>query len=287
MNLIILAIISILLPIITLAKEEIPSSPTVIYGEDNRKEIYTLNPILQKLALSTFIITQKKRVIKQPNGHVLSYLHYGRAFKLCLDERFYDQLSSGFCSGFLIGGDLAVTAGHCISENTCNFVNLVFDYQLSAEGNLPSVFSQDKIYSCKEVLFSEKTELQDYTIFRLDRNTNRAGLTLSQNHSGPSDLVSLLGYPSGLPAKYSAGGIVRHSGQATFKASLDSYGGSSGSPVFDTITNEVVGILTGGEDDFISLPDRQCFISNRCAQDSCSGEDVTHISYVRHFLNHL
>ena len=134
---------------------EVNSNPdSVVYGEDNRREIYSLNSNLKKLANSTFIITQKKRVIKQGDGIVFSYLHYGRTFKLCKEEPFYEQLSSGFCTGFLIAGDLAVTAGHCISEKTCNFVNMVFDYQLSDDGTLPPVFSQDKVFSCKEIIFS-------------------------------------------------------------------------------------------------------------------------------------
>jgi hypothetical protein len=63
-------------------------------------------------------------------------------------------------------------------------------------------------------------------------------------------------------------------------ANLDTYGGNSGSPVFNHRTGEVEGILVRGENDYVYDPGQGCQVSNRCASDVCRGEDVTYITNV-------
>ena len=54
---------------------------------------------------------------------------------------------------------------------------------------------------------------------------------------------------------------------------LDTYGGNSGSPVFNAATHEVEGILVRGETDFTS--NGTCNVSLVCPTSGCRGEDVT------------
>ena len=56
-------------------------------------------------------------------------------------------------------------------------------------------------------------------------------------------------------------------------ANLDTYGGNSGSPVFNAQNNKVEGILVRGETDFVS--NGQCNVSLVCPSTGCRGEDVT------------
>ena len=60
-----------------------------------------------------------------------------------------------------------------------------------------------------------------------------------------------------------------------FVSNLDTYGGNSGSAVFNSATNEVVGILVRGDADFFSQ--NGCAVSNRCFASGCRGEDVTRV----------
>jgi hypothetical protein len=63
-----------------------------------------------------------------------------------------------------------------------------------------------------------------------------------------------------------------------FVANLDTYGGNSGSAVFNAATGLVEGILVRGEQDYVQKGD--CRVSNVCPADGCRGEDVTKIAAV-------
>jgi V8-like Glu-specific endopeptidase len=91
----------------------------------------------------------------------------------------------------------------------------------------------------------------------------------------------VIGHPSGLPTKISDGAQVRSSNRKYFVANLDTYGGNSGSAVFDARTGEVQGILVRGEEDYVSDPaGGNCQATNYCPDTGCRGEDVTHITNV-------
>jgi hypothetical protein len=84
----------------------------------------------------------------------------------------------------------------------------------------------------------------------------------------------VVGHPCGLPQKYAPGAAIRHNSPKNyFVANLDTYGGNSGSPVFDARTHRVEGVLVRGETDFIS--NGGCYVSLVCPTTGCRGEDVT------------
>jgi hypothetical protein len=72
------------------------------------------------------------------------------------------------------------------------------------------------------------------------------------------------------------GASVRRHDNGFFIANLDTYGGNSGSAVFNEKTGEVEGILVRGETDFIYKG--SCRVSNVCTDTGCRGEDVTRMS---------
>ena len=94
----------------------------------------------------------------------------------------------------------------------------------------------------------------------------------------------VIGHPSGLPTKVAEGASVRSVDTAFFTANLDTYGGNSGSAVFNSLSGEVEGILVRGETDYVFDNERSCHSSYHCGDDECSGEDVVKISEV---LKHL
>ncbi|MGM0889805.1 MAG: trypsin-like serine peptidase [Bacillota bacterium] len=86
--------------------------------------------------------------------------------------------------------------------------------------------------------------------------------------------VHVIGHPVGIPTKFAGGAVVRKNDQdAFFIANLDTYGGNSGSPVFNSDTHEVEGILVRGETDFVR--DGNCNVSLVCPTTDCRGEDCT------------
>ena len=92
--------------------------------------------------------------------------------------------------------------------------------------------------------------------------------------------MHVIGHPVGLPAKVAGGAIVRdNTPNPFFVANLDTYGGNSGSPVFNSRTHRVEGILVRGERDFVARGN--CTVSFVCPTTGCRGEDVTRITKLR------
>jgi len=95
--------------------------------------------------------------------------------------------------------------------------------------------------------------------------------------------VHIIGHPVGLPAKYAAGAQVRdNSSAAYFVANLDSFGGNSGSPVFNAETHFVEGVLVRGDTDFV--PHGQCSVALVCPTGGCRGEDCTRTTEFAHLV---
>ncbi len=93
----------------------------------------------------------------------------------------------------------------------------------------------------------------------------------------------MVGHPSGLPQKIAGGARVRdNSASSHFVANTDSYGGNSGSPIFNELTSEVEGILVRGVADYVS--EGNCYVSNHCSDAGCDGEDATRTTHFAELL---
>ena len=95
------------------------------------------------------------------------------------------------------------------------------------------------------------------------------------------DLV-VIGHPTGLPTKIADGANVRRRAGTYFVANLDTYGGNSGSAVFNANTGVVEGILVRGETDYRRDYRRNCRVSNVVSDNGGRGEDVTYITNIRY-----
>jgi V8-like Glu-specific endopeptidase len=90
--------------------------------------------------------------------------------------------------------------------------------------------------------------------------------------------IVVIGHPTGLPTKVSAGANVRSVNDIYFIANLDTFGGNSGSAVFNAETGDIEGILVRGERDYIYSSARGCYVPNHCTDNGCRGEDSTLIT---------
>ncbi len=282
----------------------------VIYGDDNRMEVYQASPSLQLLARSSAAMIEKAKIsvseeqigmskidqrslrtwledqsLDKSNKRLFSSQD-DKPVSFCANEIFVDQPNAAMCSGFLIGPDIMVTAGHCaVLANFCDGYSWVFDYKIDVETQTAgtSVKNED-IYSCKRLISTTLNGAGlDYAVIQLDRVVQgREPLTVrTQNKISVGEGLVVIGNPSGLPLKVADGASVRSSTNPLyFTANLDTFQGNSGSAVFNAETGVVEGILVRGENDYVMNSDLMCVESNRCANDECRGEDVTRMTSV-------
>jgi len=264
-----------------------------IYGADNRRDVFREpNPVIRLLADSTVLLVKNDDVsFDRVGGAHLALRTLASSHAACGDEPFREQVTAGFCSGFLAAPDTIITAGHCIAnEQDCAQTSVVFGFHLSSENSELATLARGEIYRCSHVVFAKALSGgPDFSVIKLDRPV--AGhwpLKLrTSGEAAPRDEVFSIGHPMGLPTKIAGGAKVRAAvPNSHFVTNLDTYGGNSGSPVFRASSLEVEGILVRGGDDLYFRHDELCFASVRCGDDDCRGEDVTMISAVRPYLHH-
>lgn len=253
----------------------------VVYGKDTRQDIYaTKNALHLSLANSTagmfhisqLGVTANKSVFRITNANSLA-----RSMNVCSGERFANQPAAASCSGFLVGEDTLVTAGHCVIgimptiQQACKNFVWVFDYALKSASDDPtSSIQTTNIYSCKTVVDAKLDANNDYAVIKLDRKVvGRAPLKYrtSGTVAKSAELV-VIGHPSGLPTKVAAGGqVLDNSASTQFVTNLDTFQGNSGSAVFNAQTGMLEGILVQGKIDYRpSIPSNpgSCLVVNKC-----------------------
>lgn len=259
--------------------------PTVIYGNDDRLDVYQVSEQLWKTkADSTVALMQSSKLVVKGAGFEVKTTNYGTSQSLCKQEPFYEQVTAAFCSGSLIAPDIIMTAGHCIrTQSSCATTKFVFNFAYKTKGVDPKLVAADDVYSCKTLIHSEmdpNTE-SDYALIRLDRKVaGHAVMPIRQaGQVAKNDPLVVIGHPSGLATKIAGNAKVRDiSNAAYFIANTDTYGGNSGSAVFNADTGLIEGILVRGEVDF--KYENGCYVSNVCKDDDCRGEDVTRVSEI-------
>src|SRR5205814_1482337 len=108
-----------------------------------------------------------------------------------------------------------------------------------------------EVYGCKELLGREQVGTgADWALIRLDRAVV-GHQPLKINASGSIEKgteIVVIGHPAGLPTKVAGNAAVRDaSKEGFFVANLDTFGGNSGSAVFNAKTGQIEGILVRGE----------------------------------------
>jgi len=232
---------------------------SVIYGDDNRVDIYTVtDPNILHLAQAACVVVDISELTDNGNGtYTLSTAPWltNSGSPLCTTERFRGQLTIGFCSGYLVGEDIVVTAGHCASASSCGSTAFVFGFEQIDSTTAPStVVSADNVYFCSNVINQQYSGDNDHCVLQLDRLVvGRDPLQIRRTGSvADGDSVMVVGHPVTLPMKASGGAVVQNANGSTpwFQANLDTYGGNSGSLVVNINDFTVEGILVRGAPDF-------------------------------------
>lgn len=253
--------------------------PEVIYGIDSRTEsrLYS-DPKFVELRKAVAIRVQDFRLNQRESNPEItdfSKILLGElAPDMCTSERFRNQYSLGNCTGFIVGEKTLVTAGHCMfSDADCESYKWVFNFEDTTEE-----LNSSNVYSCKKIIeqefeYSDK-QIRDFAVIELDRPVKGVKPLKFRKFGRPligTDLV-VIGHPMGLPMKtadQAQVGFLNDKEQEQpwlslklrrnyLEANLDTYGGNSGSPVFNKRTGKVEGILIQGFDDFEWNMDKEC-----------------------------
>ena len=259
----------------------------VVYGDDNREDVQDVKSFYWRaMADTTAAMVLTKKLGKAQNG-VIKIIENSiqETWKLCPSERFSAQKNPGNCTGFLLSGNLLITAGHCLRRSTsCNNYKWVFGmYQ--QEGTSELEVPENHVFGCKRIIHHAENRLtkEDWGIVELDRKAEGFPHVQINTESeiNIGEEVVVIGNPSGLPTKVAGDAYVRKNDHENFfVASLDTFGGNSGSPVFNAKTGLVEGILVRGEADYVVSSENgvKCRRVKKCNMDDCRGEDVSRIS---------
>ena len=275
--------------------EELP----VAYGQDSRTELFQHpDTKLREMASSVAVLVNSQQVHPAGNsvsldGYTLNemsekgWLVAGVNAPMCSSELFATQAAPGFCTGFLVGEDVLVTAGHCLLKASCSNTSVVFGFQMESADSLAGLTNAD-VFKCTEVIAqvlpTPENQYLDYAIIRLDRPTGRAGLVYATEDTLVAKTnVAVVGHPSGLPMKIASDAFVTINDRSTpfFVTNLDTFGSNSGSPVINTTSYQVEGILVRGEIDYVLSDDGSCVQVNHCPEEvgaNCAGENATKMS---------
>ena len=236
--------------------------PKEIYGTDDRIDVFEEgNPDRRRMARAVCALVSSALLEDAGNGsyRLLGQPAGGSGFPLCPDERFVDQPALAFCSGFLVGPDIIVTAGHCVIDFQLDLVRVVFGFEM-LNATTPVTFAGPAdVYEIAEVIQSVNNGLSDFAVLRLDRRVNAPGaFPLEVRTTGRVETgtrVGVIGHPLGLPTKIAFGEtttIQRNlPGLPWFTTNIDGSEGNSGSPVINAETGVVEGVYVRSSiDDF-------------------------------------
>jgi len=259
----------------------------VIYGEDDRRDVFeSPNALYKQLSNSTAAMISSYSLEEEGDDYIIK----GSTLEedgICPDAKFAKQVTAANCSGFLVTDQLLVTAGHCIEDiSDCNRYSWVFGFSNNDKEQSTHKIAKSEVYKCTAIVSRrlDNENSDDYALVKLDRKV-KGHIQLKVRTSGKISNganVLVIGHPSGLPTKISDGAIVRsNSDKVFFQTTLDTFGGNSGSAVFDTKTGTVEGILVRGERDYVQDPVMNCARPKVCKVTECRGEDVTRITNIK------
>jgi V8-like Glu-specific endopeptidase len=279
-----------------------------IYGDDDRLDYFEAPPQMRQLADSVVSLWPSKQVKAVDGGFSLATIGFGAALKLCPGEKFAEQPIGAFCSGTLVGPDLIMTAGHCITdEKSCADARFVFGFNIDqAGGKARTTVPSKDVYTCKSIvkraldkqpsgLFGtgiaiigallNKQSGPDFALIQLDRKVEgRKPLPVNRGEAAKGDRIFVIGHPVGLPVKVAGNASVRDTSfKSFFLTDLDTFGGNSGSAVFNASTGKIEGILVRGAQDFTDTP-AGCKVQTRVGQGDGKGEAVTKISVLSKYI---
>ncbi|CAE78928.1 serine protease [Bdellovibrio bacteriovorus] len=245
----------------------------VIYGEDSIQEVSTADRNT-RANVALVHLDKWNEIIKGEAIWTVDEV-YGTGQQL----PWSGQESKAFCSGTLVAPKMVLTAGHCFTEDhSCENTVFVFNDEQKMDGA-----TTRKGWHCKQIV-AQKNDFQsglDYALVEVSMPKDEVEpAIMSTAVSLVGDSVYSIGYPLGSLKKTAQGKVRRVNEMGSLETNLDVFVGNSGSPVFDSKTHELIGVLHGGEDDFQPDSEDGSVQIMKCAEDDCKGEFVIPIQKI-------
>jgi len=235
------------------------SAAYAVYGPDTRLEYYAVPQDVQTLAQRTIAITSPQALTAW-SERASEEVSLARVQGLCPGQTFAEQPAIAACSAVLVDDRHALTAMHCVQQLPCESMRLLAGYQYEREGEALQRMA-DNVYRCVASGPSATSALSgvsgDVVWVRLDRPV--AGvepMVLASEPVSPGEPLISMGYGGGLPLKIDLDAVALEStsGGAQLFLVTDTFGGSSGGPLYNSAL-ELVGILVRGAPDYTETAD--------------------------------
>ena len=271
-------------------------APRVIYGADDRIEVWEeTDPILQDMAEAACVVVHVSELTDNGDGtYTLNTSPWNSQSgqPLCAGEPFAGQQQIGNCSGWFVGGDLIVTAGHCIDSGDIGTWGYMFNFEIDTMGGTtPTIVPADDVYWVTGIVNQQQAGGYDHSVTIVDRPVVGRNPVPIMRGTPPAlgTPMTVIGHPVVLPKKIAGGAVVKgvDAPDTFFQANLDTYGGNSGSMVINMDTYEVAGILVRGATDFVD--GGGCTQSNQVPDSGNTGGGLTfeEVSLTMHFENFI
>ncbi len=275
--------------------QESSKGAKVIYGVDDRIDVYeeTAPEQLAHVRATCGLISKSSLFLNGDGTYTITTRAYSVSRDLCPSEPFASQPAAMFCTGFMVGTRRITTAGHCLGADDIDNVAIVFGFEMLDASTPVTTVNADQVYFPTTIISQADDGALDYCVVDVDRDITSPGAAplplRTEGTIALGEQVGVIGHPAGIPMKIAFGSstVVTANDDANyFEANLDTYGGNSGSPVFNQSSGLVEGILVYGADDFISAEENgePCQVSNEL-DDSAGSEGVTRSSVFAGFVN--
>lgn len=246
---------------------------------DSRVEILRLDAAIdwqyhiQKNSASVALVLKKSEIFKISDSlfQFRQITTLAKRYSLCSGEAFENQPVAGVGTAFLVDDNEIITAGHVLSEPADHYA-LIFGFRLiNAQGGYSALIKASDVYFLKSI--SNRNYDLDLAKAVLDREAKATPLKISKENMQQNDELYMIGHPAGLPLKATVNArILSRADSYSAYTTLDAFRGNSGSPVFSSKTNSVIGILVSGGADFVWTGG--CNIPVVCKIPYCAGEKI-------------
>lgn len=248
-----------------------PKPPDRVPDEAADSEALQLR--LNTMARSVGIIVRSSQVQRQNKTFDIQSFTFRQEEGLCPGTPFEGcRCLRPAGTGFLIASDLVATAGHC-ADDIGSGLSIIFGFTdeecaASDASNPQSDFlrlSKERVAVHKLELLSRSPKAlrdeEDWAIFKIVGEPSlRTPLPLNDGAMPDMDInLFMVGHPGGMPLRITTTGKILETLGGNLFTNLDAFAGNSGSPVINSITLKVEGILVNGGKDYEWVADKKCY----------------------------